>query len=891
MWNLVERKIDDERKIAVHRAIANLGHQTASEEYKFTTCEDFYIELHNKFAAKFGLAVIPLKKQEVIKKNGKKPHLKNKSSAADIKKKNMNKKALDEYLRVEEYFSNPVLVGNYSKYDFCEIKVIALLNILHITLNDVDPNMEFVYELYIGSKKVMQNLKQIQQYMSTVKQNYNFEYCVNDLNFMVNQLKAKYNLTYEEVLKSYPRLCLSTCFDTVFPSINIKPYQSQIELMEFVKANPTALVLFKSRIGSGKTTLIIALAKWAQEVGKKVIFTCCNEPVRIQGCNMLYNMGIPFAIAVTDKKSVRIINNNNCTDETRVVIVTDLKTTYNLIKDNNDYVLFLDEPAVGADIEGHPVTNAVAKILRVSPKVTILSSASMPDIPLVVDYFKEKYPGIAVTKIISKETFIGCSITQHNNKELIPFGYCKNKKDLENVIIKLKTKSFIDRLLPAPLTLALYHKVKPLCATIDLENYFDQDISYLSQTYIQFIAIQLLENMLSLNDEQIFTICSSFTEDVYLNIPEPELMVTTNAHKYGTCLYVSEDPFKEGMKLYKELFAHYNVNIVDLLNDYDREKAKFMNQDIRTNDKKSSSMKDLQDKLSSASSKPKSAYYDGHSVKVPFVTKSKIIAKTNCDISTITYSDKNPVIPFPKWLQVNTQAHVEKFAPNPDAFHKSLYQYPLNLENLSSDLNIPDWVHYLLFCGIGIYSPSNSLANQKYNDLVLELASDKSLAFILSDESMSCGADYPLSNVLIEEAFANNHSINTIFQLLGRAGRSGTSWTARGHVGPNLYERIMNYITTNDSEIDIEAINISNAFLNYTDDTDKVLHNGTLIAVEKVVIKDVIPSVNTSSSSSSSNSISPIREPPVSRYIPVHRRAEVQRRTEDVQPWSRTSYS
>ena len=66
----------------------------------------------------------------------------------------------------------------------------------------------------------------------------------------------------------YPKLVYYTNYDKFFPKLDIKPYDSQIKFIQAVKMalndkasldNPT-LILYKTMIGSGKTSASIALS-------------------------------------------------------------------------------------------------------------------------------------------------------------------------------------------------------------------------------------------------------------------------------------------------------------------------------------------------------------------------------------------------------------------------------------------------------------------------------------------------------------------------------------------------------------------------------------------------------------------------------------------------------
>jgi superfamily II helicase len=64
------------------------------------------------------------------------------------------------------------------------------------------------------------------------------------------------------------------------------------------------------------------------------------------------------------------------------------------------------------------------------------------------------------------------------------------------------------------------------------------------------------------------------------------------------------------------------------------------------------------------------------------------------------------------------------------------------------------------------------------------LASQNFLAFIITDESLCYGTNFPISNVILTDDLVKNLNMNEMFQLIGRAGRVGQSWTARAFLEP-----------------------------------------------------------------------------------------------------------
>ena len=89
-----------------------------------------------------------------------------------------------------------------------------------------------------------------------------------DLKYCIKGLKDYYKYDNKVVMIKYPKLVYYTNYDRFFPTLDIKPYASQINFIQAVKSaldekgsikSPT-LVLYKTMIGSGKTSASIALS-------------------------------------------------------------------------------------------------------------------------------------------------------------------------------------------------------------------------------------------------------------------------------------------------------------------------------------------------------------------------------------------------------------------------------------------------------------------------------------------------------------------------------------------------------------------------------------------------------------------------------------------------------
>jgi hypothetical protein len=182
--------------------------------------------------------------------------------------------------------------------------------------------------------------------------------------------------------------------------------------------------------------------------------------------------------------------------------------------------------------------------------------------------------------------------------------------------------------------------------------------------------------------------------------------------------------------------------------------------------------------------------------------------KNKEDLDKILQTNDKPQLNFPDFCQINTLEHIKHYAKsNMKKIIKNFVRSKISIENIPiNSYLIDDDLKLLLCAGIGVISINPSDYN--YNSKVLELASDGRLAYLISDSSICYGTNYPINRVFITDEFALKHSINTIFQLMGRAGRVGKSWKAEIYVTNDIAKRIINYARNLD-EADIEANNMN----------------------------------------------------------------------------------
>jgi hypothetical protein len=579
--------------------------------------------------------------------------------------------------------------------------------------------------------------------------------------------------------------------------MKLKPFDSQIELMNAVKNNIDNgfLLLYKTLPGLGKTTMILSICKFIKKVGtsKKVIFCCSDilESVRVQVLRIMYNFGIKFGIGIgNSENSYKITNSWNCkNDNERELIVCDYLSTLLILKENkNEYVLFFDEPTIMTDsIKNRDILDLLAKILYYLPKFTILSSATLPqqdEMQDITAFHRNKYPQCNICEIVSNKTLVGCIIKDFNGNILTPHSYCKNKNDLQVLLGQIKKVPLLGKFYTLPYLINLNEFLKKYNKNVDLDaiECFDQEsvFEYTLQLLTNVTTLDIFDDFMKIKAVDIIedSLDKERMDKDYNKIVFTKL-ITTHAFKYmGCCLVATHNPlefvktnFYPIVQKLKEKFNIKNINSV-----YEKYK------------KDTKNIKEMIDKI-----------------RLKYTSESVQEEKIN------ELLRNKPCINFPNSIQVNSTDHIKGFAKYVKSYDPSLTKNSIMPESIDiTNFNIDDDLKFLLYMGIGIYSHN---LDRDYCNQVLELLSDRQLAFIISDDSFCYGANYQISNVIINDDLCDNHSINTILQLIGRTSRIGKSWAGKVYLDNNTSSRILKFFETPNSNI-IECTNIVSSFNN-----------------------------------------------------------------------------
>lgn len=454
-------------------------------------------------------------------------------------------------------------------------------------------------------------------------------------------------------------------------------------------------------------------------------------------------------------------------------------------KINDEYILFLDDATIGADQKDSQALRNNAMVMANLPLRSILASATFPDIKKLTSI--KLQPNTKIEVISSNDIYIAIDVrTLDSGISIVPYSNCNTREELKNVVSVIESNPFLQRMLTHNIALELYNKTKEFNLNItDINTFFSIPTNLTTNKVKNYILDILKQCVDKLDDEKIkqLTHVKQSKKDSY--IVENELG-TTKAHRTpDATLIATLTPFDFTL-------TNFSVLIEDVKNEIKKNYSSFtkMLDQYYTDCEK---VKELNQKIEDRKNKRKN--------KDQELEEEDEIEK--------------PTINFPSFGQINTQSHSRYYKT-------SLKQYrtPVDISLLKLNLiSAPEELMILLCCGVGIYSPTDKRLTPSYLSLVLKLADEKKLAYLIADNSISSGTNYPISCVIVMPDYEDQHGILSLFQLLGRAGRAGKSTKAEAFVPDMMNYKILKYAKDPSSFTD-EIDNINNAIMDNIDIID-----------------------------------------------------------------------
>jgi len=764
--------------------------------------------------------------------------------------------------------------------DVVEIKGIGLLYTGYYLFNNHlqyknKKHLSFVFTVMVSIERYINNCQNLEGKGFTGKEKVSTT-LLSDLKVWLDKLKTIYEYNGLVIYDNAPELLIYTEYDNAIPRAGVKPRNHQAEIMKKIKEYYTSgfWLAYNAMIGSGKTCVVVAIGNYIKETVRKLnpliqlIFACNLPSVRDHAANLCYNAGIQFGVGCKNNTTgkYQIINHYSCLkNENRIVIITSPEVAYDILRDdttgNNaeNYMVFHDEPTVCADNKNSETLKINMMLLSIAPKRLILSSATLPDIeylPNIISYFKRKYSTIIVDTVYSSDIQIGCDVKTFDFKPIVPHLGVKNQTHLKEAIKMIQKNPFLSRMYTPDIVRLLCENMANLKIQ-NLPNIIEifQNVDNVRPNNIRSIAINLLEILAKESDKTIEEICSITRESkIILEEKKTEMnffeqdeesnsdntldfkkLATSQAWiMQNTTLIASVDPMQfmeeNFLDFVKNEIYKFPLNISDegVIQYYKNTKnvLKIYEKELNNIQKQQEAFENGLGKTS------KKMAVDTKGKKCVEIDEHEKINKDNYDKKKQEFMDVATRIQFPDFGHINSKAHFKKYAKiSMRNIQEKNIRYPLSLEAIPfKKIDVRDELLTMLFAGIGGYTMYNKEICNSYFKHVLEMASLGQLAYIIGDVSICYGTDYPINKIIVTNEFAEKHSIYTLFQLFGRAGRVGRSWNAYIYIPESVAERIMKYAQNPTKEI-VEATNMEEIFcdcIKQTTTTDSITLNAIL---------------------------------------------------------------
>lgn len=646
-----------------------------------------------------------------------------------------------------------------------------------------------------------------------------------DLESVIEKVKRDIHFTYEELIDLSPELTVSRPnLLNSWSDIKLRDFQEKFKKLDWF-GQENFVVFLNAMIASGKTTIGVALAAAATERSSKqfsrarsqnlnlkgypfarVIFVCANRNVRLQYGQLVTGAGYAVTIAnYNDKtKKTKLVSSWRCTKvqknrktksknrrvrAQRNKLVKNIEEEFNLqsiiiagpraaldilynstSEQLHETIVFGDEFTMSADKENQELTKYIAGILASGIRQLVLSSATLPkveELESFIDGWKNQYPSGKIIGISAINSQIGCQIISLEGKHFILHQDCKNKEDVELILKRLEEEPFVRRIVCPDKVLKLYKEVRKIRKDIFyIEEVICQDLKNLSHTGFVHFYIKLLGILKSMGGEEIIGVCERCfvkdeikTEIKYENLLNNEL---------------------------KEIFDRPTLIRSENCESVLREMLK----------------KKLGDGVKYIREIQKVIRFHQDRSKLKEKKQANLNKKTTNHGKGIIQNEINDMITIPDSELLSGLCDGK--------FGSSIAEVIIRLE-------APDEWRLGLLLGVGLYG--TFVKSKSYENLVRILGESGRLRYIISDETIIYGTDWPFGIVLCAENTTD--SIASWFQTAGRSGRvnSKNTSTSTAYVLSQVEKKITDFIYNPENSCTyIEGKNMSTAYDSFIDE-------------------------------------------------------------------------
>jgi hypothetical protein len=686
-------------------------------------------------------------------------------------------------------------------------------------LNKAEKEM---YEMIIGAEKLYQK-------MMSCPEIFEGHQIVKDFRGFIKNQRELCSFDLQTVAIKYCELIFKTRYDYLIQTGKKYSLNSmQSEVMRYIqeKSGPTDYYLgfLRSGLGTGKTALALPIAGYlsakrvasnSSTYAEKVLFVYPTSPVLIDAASMLNRVGNNYSIVTVDprnpnryvawdRKKSKDGNALYCS-----TYITDFHTAHMILRQQNMNklgirsesdgeelditMMVIDEPTMGADKVNGPYTRLFVQLMKLAPGKIILMSGTMPEYNRLERLYEScfrRFPGMSIIDFTPAHPKIGCMMTGQNGGVYMPHQISDNIETLGRIVESVRANPMVGRCYTFE---CLNHIIKTSnqedkISTTTMMN----DPSQATQEYIQKRVLDILSTITDIN-----------WKPMNASVLDP------------TKIFRSDYPFiSKGTLVFCS--SPVDVAISWYRNNYNSDKIDNAPSMGRILEKYTERMKRWQQECKSKS-------------KAAATQSGMTISKSIRENATPqSLASLGVVSDLPKW-EFETKyclGFIEHCRANGYS-SSACGGIPVAPEDFASSFNSMDnRLLYLLACGIGVYSSTSKLLPKSYLEFVIQAMSAGKIKIIFCDGSLAYGLNLPVSTIILVDqpiesvtnpgtvhpSIVDIHSIKTIFQMFGRAGRGGNlSYRADAYLvgSDRLFGMIDSYLAnTLDEGTRDEAVNI-----------------------------------------------------------------------------------
>ena len=689
---------------------------------------------------------------------------------------------------------------------------------------------------------------------------------------LVDELIKVYSFTGVSLYKNASELILSCPLDVYLPkqTRNAFEHQNRVNaaLLDVNNLKNGFIMFYRTMTNSGKTSSIINIIACVDYLRKnypnvfgdlQVLATCDVNPVLTRWGQLLYHAGYPFGIAnkryfpgntnpeynekIIYKAKKEVAEDRDCVDiemrfsnsdtckhiRDRLAIICKPEIAIKILKNSKNagsrFILLHDEPTMYAESYDSNELRNNMMVFKYAPKWSIFSSATLPydaeRVQVFLDSHKLRFTNATFIDNCSSEIYGCCNLRTYDGKIVVPHHGIKSLDELELAIKHIRNNPFLGKLY-TPISVKDLHE-RAVCEgqenaefikRVPRINKIFSQIDNLFPDKVRCVALDILEAMRVLNNQQITDICSSEPYEYASDdeesdqesdqdtnqatstenqdaitasrktkyIPPTDItftnLGTTEAYRFPYLnLIASDSPYEFMSKNYTSLITDINKKIGSL------------------------------DKLNTEYESRLNAWQNLYDSQDKKIKNADVLSKKLSDLQ-----DCRPVLVYPNECQINTIEHFRKYAKNASVIK---YRAGDTLSNIDLDnMHITDNTKLGLLSGVGCYAEPDTLNNidSEYLETILDLTSQKKMEALVADSSICYGTDYPIGGVIITPEFAKSHTLNTLYQLMSRAGRGRKSSNAEIYVDNECASKILETVRMGDKKTSTEIENMISVF-------------------------------------------------------------------------------